>query len=317
MPPPDKLVDLTTRFIRQIQRLLEWWLIGEGKLFYQAGFSDEGLTPVVDLFGQGALQWSVSRNLDNYPSAATKTYIAPRLPRSGAVRLTIEKPIDPATGKPVAGIVSNGLVAPQFSASCRAFKITATFERPVGPHGTGDRWAVVDLAREGEIKDLGTAQRRIGATLQSLCQPFGTATCTIGARLNVPFGTLLTDLGLMPQLNFDALFNPPPSKQPPTFTLELRADRVDGRAVAWLSMEGYLGMHLFTNDFVKRPNPLDVAGINLSISDGVGPVAVTLLDLRMFGRFDSDGALSRLRVAIGDALISMLQTLEAKAWRKS
>jgi hypothetical protein len=97
----------------------------------------------------------------------------------------------------------------------------------------------------------------------------------------------------------------------------LRADRVDGRAVAWLSMEGYLGMHLFTNDFVKRPNPLDVAGINLSISDGVGPVAVTLLDLRMFGRFDSDGALSRLRVAIGDALISMLQTLEAKAWRKS
>ena len=313
MPPvTDALADLTNRFIRSLEDLVQ----DDGTLIYQAGFADENLNPVVDLFNLGPLKWSASSNL-GVPSSAVSEFIPPSFPRPGGVRLNLARPVDPVTGSVVTGSLGTAMVVERFPDFLSFFVLKASYELPEGPHGSGDQWAVALVAREGALNDV-PANRRIAATLQSLFRTIPVA------RLNSPFSNFtIIDPGFLPPGTFAELFSSTrEGKSPPAFTLEIRADRSTDRVEAWLTTGTYTGYRLFSNSFapfINRSatgttpvlNTIGVAGAGLGITDmgGNGPVAVVLRDFRIFARFGPPEPWSLLRDVAAAAVLTPFRVL--------
>jgi hypothetical protein len=313
MPPvTDALVDLTNRFIRLLQDVIQ----DDGTLIYQAGFADESLNPVVDLFGLGPLKWSASSNLGVPPSAVLE-FIPPSFPRPGGVRLKLARPVDPMTGSVVAGSLGTAMVVERFPDFLNAFVLKAAFELPEGPHGARDQWAVALVTREGGLTDDPT-NGRVVATLQSLFRTIPVA------RLNSPFSNfVIIDPGFLPPETFAELFTSTwTGKSPPAFTLEVRVDRSTDRVEAWLTTSTYTGYRLFSNSFAlfinknatgTEPvlNTIGVAGAGLGITEmgGNGPVAVILRDFRVFGRFGPSRPWSLLRDGAATAVLTPFRVI--------
>lgn len=152
--------------------------LGRQRLLYLAGFVDRNLAPIIDPLHLGALHLTTTDGMPFSSTAMHMIPVSPALPH-GAARFTITRPASLPSG-----IIGFGPVVHPFPSNLKVFKISATFSRPLGPHGT-DTWAVVVHAREGCVPDTATRDTRITVTLQSAPDKI---TNVAGARMNTVGG---------------------------------------------------------------------------------------------------------------------------------
>jgi hypothetical protein len=153
----------------------------------------------------------------------------------------------------------------------------AVYAVPVGPHGTGDVWAVVLGVRTGGVDDIAT-NTRAAATLQVRGN---------GARLNTPGSSVPGNSQNVPQDVYDALFPAiPDPNSPATFTMDLIVDRVTGASIATLYVRDFVVSQTVLFSAFGPDGGLTITniGVALAMNTGSGTSAsVGLLDFQVFG----------------------------------
>jgi hypothetical protein len=224
------------------------YLLGEPFLIYRAGFRDETLEPLEDPLGLGRLH--PTNNMPGKdPRGAITLFPPPSYlsGQSGAAQFTCIRP----TAWPQQLAVTGAVVFP-FPSDLDVFRIQALFSEPKGAHGNDDTWAVVILARGGDVPDPSNGSTSIAVSLQSADQNRQDPTPMPGVRMNTPGGLPVggtpgpnAGLGLfLPQSVFDVLFafEAPefdPGTYLPFFELEAQVDRVAQVALASLRVRSY------------------------------------------------------------------------------
>jgi hypothetical protein len=244
--------------------------VGQPRLLYQAGFADRNLAPVLDPLHLGPMRLTTTNAIPVSDDMMDMIPPSSALPH-GAARFTIRRP---SSGP--SGTIGIGPVVHPFPSNLEVFRISATFSRPLGPHGPTDSWAVVVHAREGCVPDTATRDTRITVTLQSA---FDIEDNVPGARMNTvggapvgttpPFGTGKGNGEFIPNDVFNQLFLssgtiaaapadhtadelelPQPSRES-VFTLDLLVDRVASVGHATLYVRAAEG----EDGYIADPGP--------------------------------------------------------------
>lgn len=229
------------------------------RLVYHATFGGGSLDSGVDLFGIGPLSPGDSQVPNTNP-----TWMAD----AGTMKLSITRDAAITVGPVGAGLFATPVNFDQGS----VFRLRATFVEPVGPHDPGNIWAVTVGARTGDQDDLG-GEIRTAATFQVRGS---------GARLNVLGASAPAGLPNVPQVVYDAIFDP---TNPRPFTLELLVDRTSGRGEACLTIENWKFVHSFELAvFQAHSGPsITAVGISIAISNASGQTAsVRARNLQIF-----------------------------------
>ena len=143
-------------------RLLTEWLVGFPYIFYQAGFADMNMTPVIDWYHLGPLYLTNSTNIS--PSSVSPAVVpaGPGIP-NGGMRLKLWR-----SDLDVPGSINAGLVILNpLPAGANVMMVRATFLRLAGPHGVNDKWGAVVHAREGGLPDVAQSPKAIRLALQT------------------------------------------------------------------------------------------------------------------------------------------------------
>ena len=225
---------------------------------YLVPFANGSLDPVVDPLGIGPMQTGNSQ----VPGINTSW-----TPQGGDIVLEVTRPATAGGGPVAAGVFAT----PVNFATGTVFEEHATFIQPVGPHATGNIWAIGLGARTGGNNDL-DSETRAAATLQVR----GTS-----LRLNALGAAVPTRLDL-PQDVYDEIFNP---ANPQPFTLELLVDRVSGAGRVSLKIDD----RTFSRDFQFQAFTADsgptiaAVGPSVAIASASGQTAsVHLREFRIF-----------------------------------
>jgi hypothetical protein len=306
MPLEPQLSNLEEQIVAALARPVA----GDWQLFYEAGFADGDLAPVIDPLSLGPLKMI-------WTDAVPPNYRLPEVLPTYGVRLTVELPANTAGNAAVA------LVVPQFpDAHTDIFAIRAHFKYPTGPsepigqlETDNYAWAPLVIAGKEDLR-LETRALRIGVSLQASYDFFGTSghPAGPGARMNTVGGSAPIALGKCPPPPYAAgsgagdwipknIYDQVYSSDA-NVSIECFVDRGEVIGIAslktfWVPAPSpgnplpmpitYAEARRFCHPFIWRTNPstnetnvIDVAGFALAVGRGIGPASVTLTALQMY-----------------------------------
>jgi len=264
------------------------WFVGEPFVFYQAGFADAQMNPIIDEYDLGPLQHTMSTNIS--AGAVSTAWVPPgKSAPNGGMRLTLSRP----TGLAENVTINAGLVILNpLPRDANVLIVRATFLDLNGPHGAKDAWGSVVLAREDGIPDEARSLTAVRVALQRACRETDLVEplrCLLrGVRMVAPRGEPNSG-DWFPDGVYKELFETSPFDDGISFVdysvfgLDLLVDRWGGPAVASVQTFSYSQSLTFVHLELASINNLTAAGVNVAIPSGNGPAAVTVRDFQMIG----------------------------------